>query len=308
MRYTILYFGVYSHANPRNAVIIKKLRKDGHKVIECRSFSYLQLVRCWFRVRNAFDLMIVGFPGQKVMFLARLLTSKPIWFDAFTSHYGGYILDRQRASKKSFRALWYRFLDRWSCRLADVVLLDTNTHIDFFVREFGLPRAKFRRVLVGTDTSVFYPRKKTSDSFLVHFHGTGIPLQGIDVIRQAEKILSKVPFQIIVGSDSVPYDKLPEYIARADVCLGIFGSSEKTQLVIPNKIYEYAAMKKPIITLDTPAIRELFDERSMMLISRPDPQLIADAILRLRDNPNLSAQLGERAYRIVINACNENIF
>ena len=76
------------------------------------------------------------------MFLAKLLTQTPIIFDAFTSHYGGYILDRQYYSKTSWRAKYYRFIDTWSCKLANLVLLDTQAHIDFFVKEFKLDRKK----------------------------------------------------------------------------------------------------------------------------------------------------------------------
>src|SRR3989344_4381322 len=100
---TVLYFGVYDPDYSRNRVLIKGLKANGVRVVECRvsakdKLKYLKLVWRFLTLSN-FDLMIVGFPGQEVMFLARILTSKPIVFDAFTSHYGGYVLDRQYYSK-----------------------------------------------------------------------------------------------------------------------------------------------------------------------------------------------------------------
>ena len=179
----VLYFGFYNPSYPRNRVLMKGLRSQGFDVVECRGSSWWELWRKHRALQHAYDVMIVGFPGQKVMFLARWLTRKPIIFDAFTSHFGGYILDRQIALPRSLRAQWYRFLDRWSCRLADRVLLDTLAHIDFFVDEFKLARKKFVRVFVGTDTDIFYPHQKNEHkNFIVHFHGSGIPLQGIDII------------------------------------------------------------------------------------------------------------------------------
>src|SRR3989344_1592646 len=150
----VLYFGIYNPNYSRNRVLIGGLRKNGVEVSECNVryhsfFSYLKLFWKYLFLKKAFDAMIVGFPGQESMLLARLLTRKPIIFDAFTSHYGGYVLDRGKYGKKSLRAKWYKWLDRKSVKLANMALLDTNAHIDFFVNELGLPRDKFRRIFVG---------------------------------------------------------------------------------------------------------------------------------------------------------------
>src|SRR6185369_8624400 len=194
---TVLYFGIYDPAYSRNRVIIRGLKENGIQVEECRisatsRFKYARLIFQYLKTKTKFDVMIVGFPGQEVMFLARLLTRRPIIFDAFTSHYGGYILDRGKYSKKSFYAFYYRFLDKYSCLLANTVLLDTYAHISFFIQEFNLPPSLFKRILIGADDQVFYPIPTTTDSasaFHVLFFGTFIPLQGTEFIIRAAKIL-----------------------------------------------------------------------------------------------------------------------
>src|SRR3989344_62421 len=326
----ILYFGVYSHGNPRNAIIIKGLRSRGHTVIECRvrpgflPFMYVRLLWHYLRMRPRFDRMIVGFPGAEVMLLAKMLTRKPIVFDAFSSAYLAYIIDRKYWKIGSLRNVWYRFIDRWSCRLADAVLLDTNAQINYFVREFRVSRNKFFKVLIGTDTDIFKPSTshRSPSVCRLHFHGTYIPLQGIEHIIDAASGILALGIELeIVGDGKIKpailarahalgvahrnvlpanlaYDALAQSVAHAAICLGIFGDSIKAQLVIPNKIYEYAAMKKPIITLDTPAIRELFDEQSMVLLSDARPETIISAVARLKDNLKLCAELSERAYAI----------
>ena len=334
----VLYFGIYNPDYARNRVLIKGLKQNGVEVKECRDNSKgpLKSINLFFkylRFIGTFDAVIVGFPGQEVMFLARFLTRKPIIFDAFTSHFGGYILDRRYYPPESFRAKYYRFLDKWSCKLADLVLLDTNTHIDFFVREFGLSKKKFRRVFVGTDSSVFYPRQqlRTSNHFQIHFHGNYIPLQGVQYIIQAAKLLEgeniqfnligrgqtfeedrglaeKLELKNINFIDSVPYEKLPDYIADADLCLGIFGDSPKTGLVIPNKVFEAMAMAKPIITADTPAVRELFTDReNIFLCRRADPRELADAILQLKQNNELRRSISNGAYKLFKSRASEGV-
>lgn len=369
----ILFFGIYKSEYSRNRVLMKGLKQNGIEVLECRSSSkgflaFIDLFFKYFKFRGKYDFMLVGFPGQEVMFLARFLTRKPIIFDAFTSHFGGYILDRRYYSPQSLRSKYYSFLDKWSCRLADLVLLDTNTHIDFFVREFGLPREKFRRIFVGTDSDIFYPRngggsndkflvhpvrscegsprmkqdaedvrgfvrgsQRASASFGVHFHGHYIPLQGVKYIIEAAKLLEKenISFNLIGRGqtfkedrilaeslglkninfvDSVPYEKLPDYIAQADICLGIFGDTPKTDLVIPNKIFEALAVGKPVITSDTNAVKELLTGgEDVILCKTANAGDLAGKIIELRDNLELRLKIGKNGRNIFIKSATPEI-
>ena len=112
---TVLYFGSYSLNNARNANLMEGLKSNGVEILECRDNShsyflkYLKLFLNYVKFIGRFDVLIVGFPGQELMPLARILTLKPIIFDVFTSHYMGYILDRKYFSAQSFRAKYYHF-------------------------------------------------------------------------------------------------------------------------------------------------------------------------------------------------------
>lgn len=320
----ILFFGTYDPLYARNRVLAQACLMAGYSITHMRTEhvglrGYIDLCVQYMRRKEAFSIMLVLFPGQKVMFLARLLFRGSIIFDAFTSHYGGYILDRKKAGTKSIRAWWYRFLDTWSCKLAHKVLLDTQAHIDFFMREFKLPRELFHRIFVGTDESVFFPRASSAphSEIVVHFHGTFIPLHGVEVIVEAMRMLRPQTHvrAILIGKgqtyvrvremahevpsitfiDSVSYKNLAEYIANSDICLGIFGTSQKTDLVIPNKIFEAAASGRAIISADTPAMRELFDDKAIYYVPAGDARALAHAIQTLADNHGLRTMLGEGA-------------
>ncbi len=333
----ILYFGTYDPNYARNWVLINGLRGNGVDVIECREkpgrLNLIKLAVRYLFLNKDFDAVVVGFPGQEVMFLAKVLIRKPIIFDVFTSHYGGYILDRQKFSKNSFHAKYYRFLDKWSCKLADAVLLDTNAHINFFIKEFNLPREKFRRIWAGANDDIFNPvsNHHNSSGFKVFFFGTYIPLQGVEYILKAAKILEdaneiiftlvgdgqerkkaeelaiKLGLKNVVFKGMMKSEELKEEIANCDVSLGIFGNSPKTSIVIPNKVYIGLAMKKPVITADTEAVRELFNDEDMILIPSSSESALAEAILKIKNNPALGEKIAQNGYDKFIKSASHKI-
>ncbi len=324
----VCYFGDYNPEYARNRVIAKGVGNYGISVIKCHSQDR-GWVKYWrlFKAHRSlsYDILLVGYSRDRwIVFLAWLIKKKPLYWDAFYSIYDSWVFDRKLTSKFHPKAWYYFLLDWLACHLADKILLDTNAHIDYFAKTFRVKREKFVRVLVGSDDDVFYPRpeKKTSQKskFIIHFHGKFIPLQGVEYIIQAVKLLENeknIVWQIIGKGqeykkirrltsqlrldninfiDPVPYWELPQYINKADVCLGIFGSSGKTQRVIPNKVYEAVAMGKAVITANTPAVREVFtDGENIVLCKAASPDSLAEAILFLKDNADKRAAIGRAA-------------
>ena len=331
----ICYFGDYDSGYSRNRVIINGLKENSSTVFECRSkkrgLKKLQEFCKKHRyLKNKYDIMIIGYSDSRfVIFLAKILTRKKIIWDAFYSLYDSWVYDRKLVSKYSPKAWLYWLSDWFNCVLADKILLDTNEHINYFVKIFKINRNKFIKVLVGTDENIFYSREYTkSDKFIVHFHGNYIPLQGTEYIIKAAKLLrnENIIFRM-VGSrgqeykqsfklakslnlkniefiNSVSYEILPDLIAEADVSLGIFGNTGKAKRVIPNKVYEAIAMKKAIITADTPAIRELFTDRENILFCRvADSESLAEKILELKNNESLRKKVAQGGYELFNKYC-----
>lgn len=138
----------------------------------------------------------------------------------------------------------------------------------------------------------------------VLFYGQFIPLHGIDTVIQAAKLTEKnnIHWTIVgTGQESqrihkvveqlrpcnlewiewVPYRQLVDAIKGADVCLGIFGATEKASRVIPNKAFQILMSGSPLITRDSAAIRELVPTESdgIWLIPPADPDALARAVL-----------------------------
>jgi len=330
---TVCYFGDFDKNYSRNRVLIKGLKENKIKVISCRTKAsgmkkWWRLIRLHNLIKKKYDLLIIGYSesSRPLVFLAKLITRKPVVWDAFYSVYQSRVFDRKKYPPKHPKAIRYWLLDWLGCKLADKILLDTNEHIKYFVDTFKIKREKFIKVLVGTDNSIFYSRSvvERSKKFLVHFHATFIPLQGAKYIVRAAKILENnndIAFNFIGNKGqtysgvrelirklkvknirffkSVPYEELAKYIAKADICLGIFGDTQKAQRVIPNKVYEAIAMKKPVITADTPAARELFIDRENILFCKTaDPKDLADKILELKNNKDLQEKIAKGGYEV----------
>ena len=214
------------------------------------------------------------------------------------------------------------------------MLLDTDAHVDYFVETFDLPRRRFARVLVGAvepdlvrspaSRSSLDDRKTLENSeFQVVFIGKFTPLHGLSVMLEAARRLRDEPHIAFhfIGSGQltdemretarrlalenvrmpgwVPYESVPDYLDRADVCLGIFGTTEKAARVIPGKVYEALSMGKAVITADSPAIRELLtDGESAVLCGRGDPEALARAIRALYEDRDLLDRIAKGGRRV----------
>lgn len=333
-RKTICHFGIYNPAYSRTRVLQKGLIENGIQVIPCHSSKLgwkksIDLIKKHWRIRKYYDVMLVGYPGQRVILLAKILavlSRKPLIFDVFISVYDTRIFDREYHRPGSLRSVYYWLQDWFSCQLSDIILLDTYAHIDFFVNTFHVPKNKFRRILVGSDESVIRPKEppRTEKKFLVHFHGTFIPLQGIQYIIQAAKILEpeEIHFNLVgkgqtyhdvlqtaedldvknvTFMDPVPYNNLAHLMNNANLCLGIFGDTNKAGRVIPNKVYEALAANRPCLTGDTPAIRELFTDRENILLCRvADPEDLAKKILEIKNSPALGKSIAHNGYNFFL--------
>ncbi len=104
---------------------------------------------------------------------------------------------------------------------------------------------------------------------------------------------------IFIGQ--VAYSDIPKYASKCDALIAPFPKNEHYSFYMsPLKIFEYMAGKKPIITTDLPSLKEvLTDGKNALLVPPGDPQALADAIIKIKGNPEYGKKLAERAYRDV---------
>lgn len=280
--------------------------------------SYARLLDGLVRKGAAADIVFVGYLGQLDVLMAwpiAKLRGEPIVWDAFISLYDTVVDDRKMVSPTHpiARALWaWEWL---ACRAADVVVLDTEAHATWFRSTFDLPRDRTGVVFVGAEADAFAAVEAVAvdedaaddDVVTVMFYGQFIPLHGIATIVEAARrsdtarvkwvligsgqetakikaMLDEQPLENLTWIPWVEYPELRAQIAAADICLGIFGDSDKAGRVIPNKVFQILSVGKPLITRDSAGIRELVDDddAGIYLVPAADPDAINAAIERFR--------------------------
>jgi len=331
---SIAYFGGYECLYSRVITTLKGLRENNVKVYECRSRHPIILLRLislswqYLKIFRRINILMVCEAGQSYVPLAKilaLLTGKLLVFDAFISQYHVNVLERKKCSKKSIRAIWYYYLDKVACILPDLVFLDSPEHIDYFCKLFDFSKRKFSYFPIGADNEIFFPceKEKTNSVPQVLFWGSFLPLHGVEYIVRAAKILEnrKIKIGVVMIGDGmlrsgaeklalklkvrnlrfknfIHYKKLSEIIIKSDICLGQFSGSKQVQIVIPIKVYEAAAMRKPIITGFSSAVNRFFKhKKNIYFCEIENSESLADGIENILKSKKLADGISEGGYR-----------
>ena len=80
-------------------------------------------------------------------------------------------------------------------------------------------------------------------------------------------------------------EAVPAVLAAADIGLAVTRRNEHTELAIPTKIFEYAAMGLPVAATRLPLAEAAFPPGTVAWYETGDADGLADAVLRLVDDP-----------------------
>ncbi|MGE5221221.1 MAG: glycosyltransferase family 4 protein [Omnitrophica WOR_2 bacterium] len=289
--------------------------------------TYLRLLR-WHARMGDYDALVIGYPGQLDVFLGRILSwrrRKPMAWDIFMSIYL-ISIERGLDKRSPLTIQLLGFFERLACTLPDLLILDTREYVAWFQAVHHLSSDKFRLVPTGADDQVYHPvsiQQADGGIFRVVYYGTFIPNHGVETIVRAAHILAGehgIQFEMIgngpdqemaqnlardLGLTNITFiDWMPETdlvmrIAQSDVCLGAFGTTPQSIMTVQNKIYSSLAMAKPVITGDSPAIRQAFKDKEHLLVcERANPESLAAAIKSLELDPDLRNRLGQNGYAL----------
>jgi len=200
--------------------------------------------------------------------------------------------------------------------------------------QYGIPIGKMVVIPNGANTELFKPMDKDickrelnldTNNKYVCFTGNLVPWQGVEyLIKAAPNVLKEEPSArfIIVGdgmmrneleniakeldiidkvifTGGVLYELVPKYINASEI-----GISIKPPLLpgSPLKVKEYMACGKPVIaTRNSEYDFEIIEKADAGVLVKPgDKEEVANAILRLLSNSNLSKEMGLRGRNLVV--------
>ncbi len=94
--------------------------------------------------------------------------------------------------------------------------------------------------------------------------------------------------------DSIPHKLVPEMIARADI--GV--TPMLIMSILPNKLFEYIAMKCPVVSSLSPSLTPLFDDNAIAYFTPDDEVDLARRILELYDDPARGKRMAQTAHEV----------
>lgn len=333
----LILWGTYDPGKPRTRILRDGLRQAGVRLTEIHAdvwrdvedksqVSRLGRLRVAGRLIRAYPglilrylragdhdgvlLLYMGVFDALVLWPLLRLRRRRMVLDLFLSLYDTVTRDRALLRPASVPGRLLRRIERRACRIADLVLLDTEAHARMVAGLLALPQDRFAAVPVGVEPAAFprLPpgRPAAGERLRLLFYGQLIPLHGIETILAAalspegrgyhwqiigtgqdrgklDRLLAGGGADHVDYIERVDYGSLAERMAEADICLGIFGTSEKAAAVVPNKVYQALAAGRAVITRDSPAMREVFPDppAGLRLVPPGDPAALLEAVAGL---------------------------
>ena len=271
----VLMWGRMERNYARNRIITKLFEDLGWTVQYFHPFSsQLGLVQALFAGLKRPDLIWVPCFRQRDVHSAAVWSRRwdvPIIFDPITSVYEKETYERKKWLPGSHKAERRKEWEKKLFLKTDLVVLENHAYLDFIHNEMGIAREKLAAIYQGAFTELFkpLPMPAADAPFEIIFVGSFHPSMGTDVIVEAAKQSKDLPCRWVFIGDGdlrksaeeqaagypnivfegwLDYLKLPDRLSKAHILLGIFGTTFKTDFVIPNKVFESMAMARPLIT------------------------------------------------------------
>jgi glycosyltransferase involved in cell wall biosynthesis len=224
-----------------------------------------------------------------------------------------------------------RIEEKIACRWSGKVIVVADEHIER-IESLGLARDNI--VVVTNTEDVDYFRafaideslaKEYLDDFVILYVGGFSPHRGLETAIEAmPKVLQKIPNArlLLVGdgpsrteleemvrdkglteritfTGQEPLAKMPTYVNLSSVCLIPHISTPHIETTMPNKIFQFMMLGKPVVVSSTrPMMRIVNDAGCGLIFEERNAKSLAETIIQLADD-DLRRRLGENARRAV---------
>jgi len=211
-----------------------------------------------------------------------------------------------------------KLVESKTLRQADKILVINEKLRDYMIT-LGAPPERTQVLRAGIDTERFNPeidgsniRKQyrlSEEDVVIFFMGwlynfSGLKEVALQLIRnkdynlkllivgegdayeELQRIHEEYNLQDrVILTGKKPYSEIPAFIAASDICLLPAYPDEKImQDIVPIKMYEYMAMKKPVISTKLPGVmKEFGEDNGVIYVDKPE-DVVAKAIELVQNN------------------------
>ncbi len=212
------------------------------------------------------------------------------------------------------------FLERFSIGFANIAITPNEAFRRLFVSR-GCPPDKMHIIMNTPDPSIFEADAEVpaanGNGFVMMYHGTVVERHGLGTALEAMPLLKDdiegLAFEVFGDGDYVPrflerrtemklddnvayhgkvsLEHIAGAIEHADVGLIPNLRSVFTEINLPTRIFEYLSKGKPSIVPRTEGILDYFDEDTIFFFEPGDPESLADAVRRVRSDPEHTAKV-----------------
>ncbi len=304
---------------------------------EVSLLNFLMFLRIITNYHKA-NFIFIPYPSIFLVMLFSAFKAKrhKVTVDFFISIYDTVVVDRNLFNENSLAAKFIYNLEKFTLKNIDVAIVDTGCNAKYYSELFSLDIGKFTSLPLMINEDVFRPSpfKVSKDKFEIIFFGSMSPLHGVDKIIDVAKILkdSQDNYHFtIIGTgqcDSFLNESISEaenitwidswlesgelykFIIDSDICMGIFGNTDKTKRVWPYKNYLAMSSSKPIITSEffclpgsCPSSKDILQS----VFTASEVEDICKAIIVLCENESLRKDLSIAAHNFYRNNLSNNI-
>lgn len=290
-------------------------------------FKLVPLIIANFEKIKACDIIFVGYPGHfDLMFaiiLSKIVGAKLVFYPLIIL-YITFTEDIKLLAKHSLRAKILKLFEKIIYTFPEIILADIPFQKNLFQKLYNIPAKKIKNLPIGADEKIYqYAGQKKHKSFNVVYYGLYSPIHGVEhIIRTASLLKHNSDIKFILVGRGQTYDenlklakdlKLKnvtfynnesekdslDILHSADVFLGFIGDSPTVHRVLPNKVYQGLALGRTVISADTAATRAVFTDRENVYLCKvASPDSLANAIVALRNNPDLNARIAKNGYKL----------
>jgi glycosyltransferase involved in cell wall biosynthesis len=234
------------------------------------------------------------------------------------------LYDLNLIKKNTTLANFIELLSRFLYSRMKAVTPISPGYVNYIVEKYGVDRNRIHVVYGGVDLSIFKPKalrtnNPKKEEFIILYSGAFSIAYDFDQVLNAARILQgkddKIKFilqgkgelvnqiktkvnqlnlrNVIVIDKLLSREEVAELLNQADVLIQPLGDYGKPHMGVSTKLYEYQAVGKPIICCSAgqPG-RYVLETGSGVVVKPGDYRALANAIIYLKENPEVAERLG----------------